>query len=119
MTLKRVVLPEPFGPISPVIVPAWTSTVQPFSACTPPNALLIPAALRRAVMGRYLPPLAHPPLLAHPRPLAHPPPLAVLTCAAPASRCPSPRSSGSGPAARRAPPRGTARRAGSGSGNCC
>src|SRR4029453_18665668 len=42
ITLKSVVLPAPFGPISPVIEPSRTESVQPESASTPPKRLVIP-----------------------------------------------------------------------------
>ena len=38
MTLNGVVLPDPFGPISPVLEPRGTVSVQSVSACTPPHA---------------------------------------------------------------------------------
>src|SRR3954466_14825770 len=37
MTLNSVVLPAPFGPMSPVIVPGCTEKVAPLTAVTPPN----------------------------------------------------------------------------------
>src|ERR1700732_2801056 len=37
--LKTVVLPEPFGPISPVMLPSATDREQPSTATTPPNRL--------------------------------------------------------------------------------
>jgi len=37
MTLKRVVLPEPFGPMSAVIVPSSTVSEQASSARRPPK----------------------------------------------------------------------------------
>src|SRR5215472_4144 len=43
MTLNSVVLPEPFGPISPAIEPGATSMLASSSACTPPNALDTPS----------------------------------------------------------------------------
>ena len=36
MTLNKVVLPDPFGPIRPATVPSSISTVHESSACTPP-----------------------------------------------------------------------------------
>src|SRR6266852_1398655 len=39
ITLKRVVLPDPFGPIKPAIEPCSTRTVQVSRAWMPPNAL--------------------------------------------------------------------------------
>src|SRR5450631_2020688 len=50
MMLNSVVLPEPFGPIRPVIEPGATVRVQSSRACTPPNALPIPSARSAAVM---------------------------------------------------------------------
>src|SRR3979490_1767357 len=37
MTLTRVVLPAPFGPINPWIDPCSTSSDTPSTACTPPK----------------------------------------------------------------------------------
>src|SRR3954465_13097825 len=37
MTLKSVVLPAPFGPIRPVIVPGSTEKLAPLTAVTPPK----------------------------------------------------------------------------------
>src|SRR2546421_12797202 len=39
ITLNRVVLPDPFGPINPVIVPCSTTSEQSSSAWIPPKAL--------------------------------------------------------------------------------
>src|SRR6266699_3577783 len=39
ITLNRVVLPDPFGPINPVIVPCSTTSEQSSSAWIPPTAL--------------------------------------------------------------------------------
>src|SRR6516225_8465064 len=50
--LNRVVFPEPFGPISPAMLPRSTSIVQSLSACTPPNAFEMPAVRSSAVMTR-------------------------------------------------------------------
>src|SRR5262249_52508387 len=48
ITLKRVVLPAPFGPMSPVIVPSPTDSVQPASASTPPKRLVTSLTVRRS-----------------------------------------------------------------------
>src|SRR5258708_8101827 len=40
MMFRVVVLPAPLGPISPVIVPAWTPKVTPRSTCSPPSRLV-------------------------------------------------------------------------------
>src|SRR2546429_7548233 len=37
MTLNNVVLPAPFGPMSPVTRPSSTSRSTPWRACTPPK----------------------------------------------------------------------------------
>jgi hypothetical protein len=37
MRLKSVVLPAPFGPINPVILPLDAESEQLFTASTPPN----------------------------------------------------------------------------------
>src|SRR5215471_6816335 len=50
--LNSVVLPDPFGPIRPVMLPRVTSIVQSLSACTPPKALETPSVRSRAVMTR-------------------------------------------------------------------
>src|SRR5207247_1625533 len=52
MTLNRVVLPAPFGPISAVIDPSLTSRVAPSTARMPPNRLTTCSASR---IGRPLP----------------------------------------------------------------
>ena len=39
MQLNRVVLPDPFGPISPVMLPLLTSRETPLTAFTPPKLL--------------------------------------------------------------------------------
>src|SRR6266487_1323120 len=54
--LNRVVFPEPFGPISPAMLPGSTSIVQPLSACTPPNAFETPSVRSSAVITRSLNP---------------------------------------------------------------
>src|SRR6185312_15718480 len=56
MMLNSVVLPEPLGPISPVMLPCATSIVQSLSACTPPNALAIPSV--RSALLLTPPPLS-------------------------------------------------------------
>src|SRR5713101_5238593 len=50
ITLKRVVLPAPFGPMRPVIEPSATLSVQPASASTPPKRLVMPVTLRRSAV---------------------------------------------------------------------
>src|ERR1700722_18506517 len=54
ITLKRVVLPEPLGPISPEMDPCSTSREQPERAWRPPKALDTPSA-RRSVVTRVGP----------------------------------------------------------------
>jgi len=44
-TLKSVVLPAPFGPISPVIEPSPTDSVHSASASTPPKRLVMPVTV--------------------------------------------------------------------------
>ena len=51
MRLKSVVLPEPFGPISPVIVPAETVKEQSSTATTPPKCFDRPSTSRSALTG--------------------------------------------------------------------
>src|SRR5215475_8172477 len=50
--LNMVVFPEPFGPISPAMMPRSTSIVQPLSACTPPKALQMRSVRSSAVIAR-------------------------------------------------------------------
>src|SRR5438876_571049 len=50
--LNRVVFPEPFGPISPAMLPLSTAIEQSLSACTPPYAFETPSARSNAVMTR-------------------------------------------------------------------
>src|SRR5215472_14279328 len=50
--LNNVVLPDPFGPIRPVMLPRATSIEQSLSACTPPKALETPSVRSKAVMAR-------------------------------------------------------------------
>src|SRR6266705_2675013 len=63
MQWKSVVLPEPFGPISPTISPASTVMSTPASAVSPPKCLATPLTSRRLTDRRggprYGPP--HPP----------------------------------------------------------
>src|SRR5436309_7164891 len=40
MQLSKVVLPAPFGPMTPMMSPCSTSKVTPVRALTPPNRLL-------------------------------------------------------------------------------
>ena len=47
MRLNTVVLPEPFGPISAVIVPARTPNEQSSTACTPPKPFDRPSTSSR------------------------------------------------------------------------
>src|SRR6516164_9456632 len=47
--LNRVVFPEPFGPISPAMLPRSTSIEQSLSACTPPYAFETPSVRSNAV----------------------------------------------------------------------
>ncbi len=46
ITLNSVVLPAPFGPITPSTSPAWTSSETPSSATTPPNRTVTSRTLR-------------------------------------------------------------------------
>ena len=46
MTLNRVVLPAPFGPMSPVTVPARTLRLASLSAATPPKRTATPSMVR-------------------------------------------------------------------------
>src|SRR6516165_5403051 len=50
--LNRVVFPEPFGPISPAMLPRSTAIEQSLSACTPPYAFETPSVRSNAVMTR-------------------------------------------------------------------
>src|SRR5258707_12610585 len=50
-TLKKVVLPEPLGPIRPRISLRSTFRSSRSSAVTPPNLLVNPRAVSNAVMG--------------------------------------------------------------------
>src|SRR6059058_4189989 len=49
-TFRRVVFPEPFGPIRPRTVPWSRASDTSSSAVTPPNRLTMPFAARRAVI---------------------------------------------------------------------
>ncbi len=49
ITLNKVVLPEPFGPMRAAMVPFSTVSPQSSSAWTPPNPLPIPSVLSSAV----------------------------------------------------------------------
>src|SRR5881628_3023120 len=46
MMFRSVVFPEPFGPMSPSVLPAGSEMVTPLRAWTPPNSLLT-ASVRR------------------------------------------------------------------------
>src|SRR5687767_10264190 len=48
MTLKKVVFPAPFGPISAVIEPSFTLMVAPSTARMPPNRLTTSSATKIA-----------------------------------------------------------------------
>ena len=52
--LKAVVLPEPFGPISAVMVPSLTSNEQPFTAATPPKCFVKPSTPSKALTAPSL-----------------------------------------------------------------
>src|SRR5262249_34586395 len=52
MQWKSVVLPEPFGPISPTISPASTETSTPASAVSPPKCLVTPLTSSRLIDRR-------------------------------------------------------------------
>src|SRR4051794_28909324 len=47
--LKIVVLPDPFGPISPTISPSFIRKSKPWTACSPPNVFLSPVASSSAI----------------------------------------------------------------------
>src|SRR5258705_2480321 len=51
MMLNAVVLPDPFGPISAVIVPSATEKLQPSTAVTPPKRLLSLSTSNSAVIA--------------------------------------------------------------------
>src|SRR5213594_4095761 len=48
--LNRVVFPEPFGPISPAMLPCSISIEQSLSACTPPKAFETPSVRSSAML---------------------------------------------------------------------
>src|SRR3954453_24094252 len=52
MRLKIVVLPDPFGPISPTISPSLIRKSKPWTACSPPNVFLSPVASSSAIGPR-------------------------------------------------------------------
>ena len=58
MMLNSVVLPDPFGPIRPVMRALRHLSVQSSSAWTPPNALRIPSVRSSAVMSGAVRPAA-------------------------------------------------------------
>jgi hypothetical protein len=60
ITLNRVVLPDPFGPISPATSPSPISTVQSSSARTPPYALCTPS-VRKSTLTVLSPLASGPP----------------------------------------------------------
>ena len=49
--LNSVVLPEPFGPISPRISPSRTSNDTPLSAMKPPNCFVRPVTVSTGPIG--------------------------------------------------------------------
>src|SRR3712207_3437900 len=53
--LKKVVLPAPFGPISPAMLPRSITKSTLFTAVNPPNCFVTPVASRIGAMGpRYV-----------------------------------------------------------------
>src|SRR6185369_9316029 len=50
--LKKVLLPEPFGPITPTISPGQTEIAWPFSAVSPRNDLVRPRVASSGVPVR-------------------------------------------------------------------
>src|SRR5688500_6594948 len=50
--LKSVVLPAPFGPMRPVIVPSRTASEHRSTARTPPNDFVRSSAARKAAVAR-------------------------------------------------------------------
>src|SRR3954465_13007017 len=59
--LKTGVLPEPFGPMSPVIEPSGTTNEQPSTARSPPNCLTSPDTSSSGFLPRPPPPPPAPP----------------------------------------------------------
>src|SRR3990172_5620182 len=53
---KRVLLPAPFGPISPTMPPSWIAKDTLLTACRPPNHLFNPSTSSRAAIR---PPYPH------------------------------------------------------------
>src|SRR5450830_10003 len=54
IALNSVVLPAPFGPIKPVVLPRFTEKLAPSSACSPPKVARTPVTSKRASMSRRL-----------------------------------------------------------------
>src|SRR5665647_119927 len=55
MMLKRVVLPEPLGPMRAVMVPSLTDKDAPSTARTPPNTLVTSCTDSRSLMAHLHP----------------------------------------------------------------
>src|ERR1700720_4874645 len=49
ITLNKVVLPDPFGPMMPTILSDWIEISTPANAITPPNSLRSPVIFRSAI----------------------------------------------------------------------
>src|ERR1700724_3576400 len=49
ITLNKVVLPDPFGPMMPTILSDWIEISTPANAITPPNSLRSPVISRSAI----------------------------------------------------------------------
>src|SRR5881227_618312 len=77
-TLNIVVLPAPFGPMSPQICPGSTAKESESSATIPPNRTLTESTYRSATDTSLLHPDWH---------RAQPPPLGDRTVAALSARC--------------------------------
>src|ERR1700722_8590223 len=57
--LNKVVLPDPFGPMTPRISSDWIVISTPASATTPPKVLRSPVILRVAIVGCALKPVRY------------------------------------------------------------
>src|ERR1051325_3154885 len=59
MTLKSVVLPAPFGPMRPVIVPGCTEKRASFTAVMPPKRTVMPSTWSRGTLVSGVPTDGH------------------------------------------------------------